>query len=125
MLSITSVRGFAALLRLPEVMARVGLSRSEIYRRIAAGTFPAPVKLGDRASAWAEHEVVAWCEARVAARDSAAPDVTAGDFLNSQDLARITANPHRLAKIRGRLIRVANLEDRLEPSQNVRGGSDE
>lgn len=62
------------LLRLPEVIARTGLSRSEIYRRIAANppSFPAPVKLGERASAWPEHEVTAWCEARIAARDAKA-----------------------------------------------------
>ena len=60
------------LLRLPEVKARTGHSRSEIYRRIAAGDFPAPVKIGERASAWPEHEVSAWCEARIAARDAKA-----------------------------------------------------
>lgn len=62
----------ACLLRLPEVMHRVSLSRSEIYRRIAATppTFPAPVKLGERASAWVESEVIAWCEARITARDA-------------------------------------------------------
>lgn len=62
--------GTPFLLRLPQVKARTALSRSEIYRRIAAGTFPAPVKLGERASAWPEHEVSAWCEARIAARDA-------------------------------------------------------
>src|SRR3546814_5209344 len=49
--SMTAGAAFA-LERLPQVMARVGLSRSEIYRRIAAGDFPQPVKLGERASAW-------------------------------------------------------------------------
>lgn len=58
------------LLRLPQVQARAGLSRSELYRRIAAGTFPAPVKLGERASAWPESEIAAWCAARIAARDA-------------------------------------------------------
>lgn len=59
------------LLRLPEVRSRTGFSRSEIYRRIAAQppTFPLPVKLG-RASAWPEHEINAWCEARIAERDA-------------------------------------------------------
>jgi predicted DNA-binding transcriptional regulator AlpA len=33
-------------LRLPEVVARTGLARSSIYRRIGEGTFPAPVILG-------------------------------------------------------------------------------
>jgi len=60
------------LLRLPQVKARTGLSRSEIYRRVIAGNFPAPVKLGERASAWPEHEISAWCLARVAARDAKA-----------------------------------------------------
>lgn len=56
--------------RLPQVRARCGLSRSEIYRRIAAGDFPKPIKLGERASAWAEHEVTAWIASRIAARDA-------------------------------------------------------
>lgn len=64
--------GALVLERLPRVKARTGLSRSEIYRRIAAGNFPEPVKLGERASAWPEHEVTAWCEARIAARDAKA-----------------------------------------------------
>lgn len=48
------------LLRLPAVMEMVGLKRTAIYERIKAGTFPAPVKLGPRASAWDEQELAAW-----------------------------------------------------------------
>lgn len=59
-----------ALLRLPEVCRRTGYGRSEIYRRIASGGFPSPVKLGERASAWPEHEIAAWCAARIAERDA-------------------------------------------------------
>ncbi|WP_083961015.1 helix-turn-helix transcriptional regulator [Thermomonas fusca] len=58
------------LLRLREVCRRTGKSRSEVYRRIAAGDFPQPVKLGERASAWPEHEVSAWIAERIAARDA-------------------------------------------------------
>lgn len=58
------------LVRLPSVKSITGLSRSEIYRRIAAGDFPKPIKLGERASAWAEHEVTAWIAARIAQRDA-------------------------------------------------------
>ena len=58
-----------ALERLPSVKRRTGKSRSSIYRDIAAGTFPAPVKLGERASAWISAEVTAWIAARIAARD--------------------------------------------------------
>lgn len=58
------------LLRRPEVEARTGLSRSELYRRIAQGDFPAPVKLGERASAWPAAEVDNWIAARIAERDA-------------------------------------------------------
>ncbi|MFA5899705.1 MAG: AlpA family phage regulatory protein [Hyphomicrobium sp.] len=51
-----------------EVKRRTSKCRSDIYREIAKGTFPAPVKLGERASAWLEHEVAAWIAGRVAAR---------------------------------------------------------
>ena len=64
-----SVPGDLILERLPQVKARTGLSRSEIYRRIAMGDFPAPVKLGQRASAWSTAEIDAWIAGRIAARD--------------------------------------------------------
>ena len=63
-----------SLERLPQVKARTGLSRSEIYRKVALGDFPSPIKLGERASAWPEHEVTAWIEARIAARDAGRRD---------------------------------------------------
>ena len=50
------------LLRLREVCRRTGKSRSE--------DFPQPVKVGERASAWPEHEVAAWIAGRIAARDA-------------------------------------------------------
>ena len=52
-----------AILRLPEVIARTGLSRTNVYRRIAAGTFPAPVALGPRAVGWRESDVIEWIDA--------------------------------------------------------------
>lgn len=48
------------------VEAITGLSCSEIYRRIATGTFPAQVTLGPKSVVWIEAEVWAWCEARIA-----------------------------------------------------------
>jgi prophage regulatory protein len=56
--------------RLPSVKHRTGLSRAAIYRRVAAGTFPRPVKVGERASAWLESEVTAWIMNCVASRDA-------------------------------------------------------
>ncbi len=61
------------LLRLPEVQSIVGLRRSEVYRRIRSGTFPAPIRLGTNAVAWLQSDLDAWIAARVAeSRGSAA-----------------------------------------------------
>lgn len=68
---ISTELGSLTLLRLREVCRRTGLSRSEIYRRTASGNFSAPVKLG-RVSCWPDHEVAAWCAARIAERDAKA-----------------------------------------------------
>jgi len=56
------------LLRRREVEARTGLSRSSIYARMAAGSFPVAVDLGGRAVAWMENEVDGWVLERIAAR---------------------------------------------------------
>jgi len=49
------------LLRLPQVKARTGLSRSTIYLRIAQGSFPRPVRSGGaRAVGWVEAQVDTW-----------------------------------------------------------------
>ena len=47
-------------LRLPAVMSAVGLARATIYKRMKAGTFPAPIQIGARAVAWSEADIVAW-----------------------------------------------------------------
>lgn len=54
------------LIRLPQVRERVGLSRSEIYRRVALKEFPAPVSLGARAVAWDAAAVDQWIKQRIA-----------------------------------------------------------
>ena len=53
-------------LRLPEVLARTGLSRSTIYVRLDQGRFPRPVSLGGRAVGWIEAEVDEWIRERIA-----------------------------------------------------------
>ena len=49
-----------AILRLPAVKDRTGLSRSTIYLRISQGKFPKPVSLGGRAVGWIEVEIEDW-----------------------------------------------------------------
>jgi prophage regulatory protein len=52
--------GTPSLERLPSVCARTGLCRSEIYRRVPRGEFPAPIKIGKRASAWDSRAIDRW-----------------------------------------------------------------
>lgn len=52
------------LLRLPVVMAKTGMGRSTIYRKMEAGEFPLAVALGDNSVAWYLGEVDAWIERR-------------------------------------------------------------
>ena len=54
------------IVRLPEVVARTGLSRSTIYVRLADGAFPKPVQLGARAVGWIEAEVDEWIRQQIA-----------------------------------------------------------
>lgn len=52
-----------SILRMDEVIAKVGVSKTEIYRRIKANTFPAAVKLGIRARGWKREDIDAWINA--------------------------------------------------------------
>jgi prophage regulatory protein len=46
--------------RLPEVKAVTGLSKSSLYALIRASNFPAPVRLGPRTVGWVRSEVKQW-----------------------------------------------------------------
>ncbi|CAL79856.1 putative Prophage CP4-57 regulatory protein [Bradyrhizobium sp. ORS 278] len=48
------------IIRLRTVLARTGLSRSTIYRKIAEGTFPAPLKISTNGSGWHDSEINSW-----------------------------------------------------------------
>ena len=50
------------LLRRAEVESFCGLSRSAIYRRLEAGSFPIPVSVGRRGIRWYQHEILEWIE---------------------------------------------------------------
>jgi prophage regulatory protein len=47
--------------RMPAVVARTGMSRSWIYKEVAAGRFPKPVKIGC-ASGWSASAIDGWIE---------------------------------------------------------------
>lgn len=61
-----------SFLRLPEVKALTGLSKTSIYELIREKSFPAPVRLGPRAVAWVKSEIRQWAVDRVHASRSAA-----------------------------------------------------
>lgn len=62
------------LLRLPEVIAMTGLSRSQIYHLEAVQQFPKRVPLSARSTAWSQEEVEAWVQAKIESRDQAAKE---------------------------------------------------
>ena len=53
------------ILRLPEVLARVGLSRSTVYQLMAAGDFPGSVRLTRNSVGWRSDDIDAWIASRV------------------------------------------------------------
>ena len=48
------------MLRAPEVMALTGLARTSIWRRVRAGTFPAPLELGKNSIGWPAPLIHRW-----------------------------------------------------------------
>ncbi len=53
-----------ALLRMQTVAQATGLSTATIYRKLAAGEFPEPVRLGARCTRWKAADVRAWIQAQ-------------------------------------------------------------
>ena len=53
------------ILRLSDVKAKTGLSRSTIYLRMAEGKLPQQISLGSRAVGWINSEVIDWIEHRI------------------------------------------------------------
>ena len=51
------------LLKLTAVCEVTGLSRSMLYRMIAAEEFPPPRKIGPKASRWLQSEIAGWMAA--------------------------------------------------------------
>lgn len=48
------------IIRLKTVLARTGLSRSTLYRKIADGTFPAQIRISVHGAGWRESSVNLW-----------------------------------------------------------------
>jgi prophage regulatory protein len=61
-----------SFLRIKQVKAATGMSRSWIYEAIRRGEFPAPIQLGIRAVAWDSAAIANWQAARISQRSKAA-----------------------------------------------------
>jgi prophage regulatory protein len=61
------------LLRLKDVRAKCGIASTQVYKRMAEGTFPQSVRIGERQVAWVESELDEWIAARVAERHDREP----------------------------------------------------
>lgn len=57
------------LIKLPEVLARVALSRSSVYEMLGRNppAFPRPLKISRRAVCWSDSSITKWIEERIAA----------------------------------------------------------
>ena len=60
----TATSSETRIMRLPEVLYRVGIGKSTLYKLIAAGEFPAPVKLTANSVGWLSSDVDAWIAGR-------------------------------------------------------------
>jgi prophage regulatory protein len=52
-------------IRMPDLRAKVGLSKSQIYKLIQQGEFPKQIKLGDKIAVWEQTEVEEWMSSKV------------------------------------------------------------
>jgi len=79
------------ILRLPDVKAATGLSRSTIYLRVSQGSFPRPISLGGgsqaRAVGWLDSDIEQWIERQVQASRSIAFQGAQADSKSSPKLS--------------------------------------
>ena len=52
------------MLRAPEVMARTGLSRTTIWRKVKDGSFPPPLVISQNSIGWPAKTIADWLASR-------------------------------------------------------------
>lgn len=57
---MTTETTISRIIRLSTVLYKTGLSRSTLYRKMAAGTFPKNIRLSERCAGWYESDVDQW-----------------------------------------------------------------
>lgn len=66
------------LMRMKDVVKKIGLCRATIYAMIGRGEFPRPIRIGKRATGWRESELEDWLANRSAARERSASALSSG-----------------------------------------------
>ena len=51
------------IVRRDEVSKLTGLARATIYKKVADGSFPTPIRLGARSVGWRLSDIIAWLQA--------------------------------------------------------------
>ena len=64
------VSNVAILLRLTEVCELLGVSRSTVYKWLAEGSFPVPVRLTGKSIRWRRSDLELWCDRLEATKSS-------------------------------------------------------
>jgi prophage regulatory protein len=60
------------VLKVKQVAEEINVSVPQVYRLVSIGSFPKPIKLGERGSGWLITEIDAWLQSRVDLRDEEA-----------------------------------------------------
>ena len=71
-------------LRIRHVAEKTSLAISSIWRLVQQGQFPSPVKLSPGCTAWLEHEVDEWLDAKAAERESLVELTRSGGHENAR-----------------------------------------
>ena len=77
------------ILRLDEVLSRVGLRRSTVYLKITLGEFPRPIPLGGKAVGWLDYEIEHWFNDRIKQREGKEDEKETSNSIRGQCLRKI------------------------------------
>ena len=58
------------IMRMTDVCSELGVSRASVYKLLASGGFPKPLKLGKRAIGWERDHIQQWVKSRSADRQT-------------------------------------------------------
>jgi len=51
-------------IRQKQLIGKLGFSSATLWRKVQSGTFPKPIKLGERITAWSVEDVNIWMESK-------------------------------------------------------------